>query len=198
MVKLYTDEEMDFKCRDYDPIPMRVAQAVLHRKSDPDKINILNGVIKSDIKNGQPPAYVAMYANGIGRMNFGVSADAYLKEYNRFVGEQLVEQENTLIQEQEIPVYDIESEAPEDAEFTLVKPRRRRRKKTEVLEARQMGEEDVDAEEKEEKEPPPPPSGRRIGQQKLTQEEFQALMEGRAFMGARDAVRASLGGSSDT
>lgn len=152
MVKLYTDEEMDEKCKDYDPIPMKVAQAVLHRKSDPDKINILNGVIKSDIKNGQPPAYVAMYANQIGRMNFGVSADAYLKEYNRFVGEQLVEQENTLIQDEEVPVYDIESERPDFS---------------------------VRAEEKVK--PAPVMIGRyRMGQQKLSAEEFKMLMEGRA------------------
>jgi len=152
MVKLYTDEEMDEKCKDYDPIPMKVAQAVLHRKPDPDKINILNGVIKSDIKNGQPPAYVAMYANQIGRMNFGVSADAYLKEYNRFVGEQLVEQENTLIQDEEVPVYDIESKRPDFS---------------------------VRAEEKV-KPAPVGIGGRRYGQQKLSAEEFKMLMEGRA------------------
>ena len=45
MVKLFSDEEMDDKCKDYDPIPKKVAQDVLHRKDDPDKINILNGVI---------------------------------------------------------------------------------------------------------------------------------------------------------
>ncbi len=151
MVKLYTDEEMDEKCKDYDPIPMKVAQAVLHRKPDPDKINILNGVIKSDIKNGQPPAYVAMYANQIGRMNFGVSANAYLKEYNRFVGEQLVEQENTLIQDEEVPVYDIESKRPDFS---------------------------VRAEEKV-KPAPVGIGGRRYGQQKLSAEEFKMLMEGR-------------------
>jgi len=166
MVKLYTDEEMDFKCRDYDPIPMKVAQAVLHRKSDPDKINILNGVIKSDIKNGQPPAYVAMYANQIGRMNFGVSADAYLKEYNRFVGEQLVEQENTLIQDEEVPVYDIESERPD---FSVP---------VYDIESERP---DFSVRAEEKVKPAPVMIGRyRMGQQKLSAEEFKMLMEGRA------------------
>ncbi len=157
MVKLFTDEEIDERCKDYDPIPMKVAQAVLHRKNDPDKINILNGVIKSDIKTGQPPANVNMYANQIGRMNFGVSAEQYLREYNRFVSAKLIEEENRLMQEQielmgeeDVDVYDIESTPPDlerdsSAPFTEVKPKRKRRTKFQAMEAREMGEEDVDA-----------------------------------------------------
>jgi len=154
MVKLFTDEEIDERCKDYDPIPMKVAQAVLHRKNDPDKINILNGVIKSDIKTGQPPANVNMYANQIGRMNFGVSAEQYLREYNRFVSAKLIEEENRLMQEQnelmgaeDVDVYDIESTPPDlerdsSAPFTEVKPKRKRRTKFQAMEARAMGEED--------------------------------------------------------
>ena len=158
MVKLFTDEEIDERCKDYDPIPMKVAQAVLHRKNDPDKINILNGVIKSDIKTGQPPANVNMYANQIGRMNFGVSAEQYLKEYNRFVSAKLVEEENRLMQEQielmgeeDVDIYDIES-TPAEETFILVKPKRKRRKKMEVLEAKMMETEDIDAPERDEEE----------------------------------------------
>mgnify|MGYP003114226746 CR=1 FL=1 len=157
MVKLFTDEEIDERCKDYDPIPMKVAQDVLHRKADPNKINILNGVIKSDIKTGQPPANVNMYANQIGRMNFGVSAEQYLKEYNRFVSAKLIEEENRLMQEQiqlmgeeDVDVYDIESTPPSlerdsSAPFTEVKPKRKRRTKFQAMEAREMGDEDVDA-----------------------------------------------------
>lgn len=104
MVKLFTNEEMDEKCKDYDPIPMKVSQDVLHRKEDPDRVNILNGVIKSPFRIGQPPANVNMYASQIGMMT-PVSAEEYLREYNRFVGartEQDLEQlmrENMVINE---------------------------------------------------------------------------------------------------
>jgi len=158
MVRLFTEEEMDEKCKDYMPIPMKVAQAVLHRRDDPDKINILNGVIKSDIKTGQPPANVNMYANQIGRMNFGVSAEQYLREYNRFVSAKLIEEENRMMQEEielmgeeDVDVYDIES-TPAEETFILVKPKRKRRKKMEVLEAKMMETEDIDAPERDEEE----------------------------------------------
>ena len=137
MVKLFTDEEMDEKCKDYDPIPMKVAQDVLHRKEDPDKINILNGVIKSPYRIGQPPANVNMYASAIGEMT-PVSADKYLSEYNKFVKGKIIEQEKEM--EQRIDETITETE-PEET------PKRVRRTKLEVTEARIMGSEDVDATE---------------------------------------------------
>jgi glutamine synthetase type III len=98
MVKLFTDEEMDEKCKDYDPIPMKVQQDVLHRKEPEDRINILNGVIKSPFRIGQPPANVNMYASQIGMMT-PVNAETYLREYNRFVDGRMIEQERELEQE---------------------------------------------------------------------------------------------------
>jgi len=99
-------------------------------------------------------------------MNFGVSADAYLKEYNRFVGEQLVEQENTLIQDEEVPVYDIESERPD---FSVP---------VYDIESERP---DFSVRAEEKVKPAPVMIGRyRMGQQKLSAEEFKMLMEGRA------------------
>ena len=132
MVKLFTDEEMNEKCKDYDPIPMKVAQDVLHRKEDPDRINILNGVIKSPYRIGQPPANVNMYASQIGMMT-PISAETYLKEYNKFVSGKIVEQEKEL--EQRI----------DEGTQTEPEPKRIRRLKKEVSEAKKMKDEDVDA-----------------------------------------------------
>ncbi len=138
MVKLFTDEEMDEKCKDYDPIPMKVAQDVLHRKENPDRINILNGVIKSPYRIGQPPANVNMYASQIGMMT-PVNAEAYLKEYNKFVGGKIITQEKEIEQRMN------ESTQTEQEE----KPKRVRRTKEQVTEAKEMGTEDLDAPETE-------------------------------------------------
>ena len=138
MVKLFTDEEMNEKCKDYDPIPMKVAQDVLHRKDDPDKINILNGVIKSPYRIGQPPANVNMYASQIGMMT-PISAETYLREYNKFVKGKVIEQEKQIEQR-------LDESTQTDPEEP---PKRVRRTKQEVTEARTMGGEDVDAIETE-------------------------------------------------
>ena len=136
MVKLFTDEEMNEKCKDYDPIPMKVAQHILHLGEREDRVNILNGVIKSPYKTGQAPANVNMYANGIERFTKSrVKAELFIQEYNKVVDAKMVEEEKELEQ-------GIDAETQTDPE-----PKRVRRTKKEVDEARQMGDEDVDASE---------------------------------------------------
>lgn len=99
MVKLFTDEEMNEKCKDYDPIPMKVAQDILHLGERDDKVNILNGVIKSPYKTGQAPANVNMYANGIERFTKSrVKAELFIQEYNKVVDVKMEEQEKELEQ----------------------------------------------------------------------------------------------------
>ena len=133
MVKLYTDEEMNEKCKDYDPIPMLVAQDVLHRKEPEDRVNILNGVVKSPYKIGQPPASVNMYASQIGSMT-PVSADKFIEEYNRFVGSKIIDKEKEI--EQSINLNDMDPEQK-------IKIPRKRRTKREMFNAYMMGEEDI-------------------------------------------------------
>lgn len=134
MVKLFTDEEMDEKCKDYDPIPMKVAQDILHRNERDDRVNILNGVIKSPYRIGQPPANVNMYANGVQKLTGGrIRAELFIQEYNKVVDAKIVEKEKEIEQ-------GIDAETQTDPE-----PKRVRRTKREVEESRQMGNEDVDA-----------------------------------------------------
>tara|TARA_B100000424_G_C22897444_1_gene477294 strand:- start:192 stop:734 length:543 start_codon:yes stop_codon:yes gene_type:complete len=99
MVKLFTDEEMDEKCKDYDPIPMKFAQDILHREERDDRINILNGVIKSPYRTGQAPAYVQMYANQIGAM-IPISADAFMKAYNDEIDRRTIDIETQMSQDE--------------------------------------------------------------------------------------------------
>jgi len=98
MVKLFTDEEMDEKCKDYDPIPMKVAQDILHQEEREDRVNVLNGVVKSPYRIGQPPSSVNMYANQIGQMT-PINPDAFLKEYNRVVDGKMVADDLRIAQE---------------------------------------------------------------------------------------------------
>jgi len=98
MVKLFTDEEMNEKCKDYDPIPLKVAQDILHQEEREDRVNILNGVVKSPYRIGQPPSSVNMYASQIGMMT-PIKPDAFLKEYNRVVDKRVIETEVELEQD---------------------------------------------------------------------------------------------------
>ncbi len=98
MVKLFTDEEMDEKCKDYDPIPMKVSQDILHQEEREDRVNILNGVVKSPYRIGQPPSSVNMYASQIGQMT-PINPDAFLKEYNRVVDGIMVADDLRIAQE---------------------------------------------------------------------------------------------------
>ena len=165
MVKLFTDEEMDEKCKDYDPIPMKFAQEILHREQREDRVNILNGMLKSPYKTGQPPANVNMDANAISKLA-PISADAFLKSYNDKVDGLMIAEERELAQQmvelEEIPSEDINEEIfeaeeamrrqrdrevqtdpePVDNSRAMVIKKRVRRTKKEVEEARQMGKED--------------------------------------------------------
>lgn len=99
MVKLFTDEEMNEKCKDYDPIPLKVAQDILHRNERDDRVNILNGIIKSPYRIGQPPANVNMYADGVQKLTRGrVRAELFIQEYNKVVDAKMAEQEKELEQ----------------------------------------------------------------------------------------------------
>lgn len=171
MVKLFTDEEMDEKCKDYDPIPMKVAQDILHQEEREDRVNILNGVVKSPYRIGQPPANVNMYATQISNMT-PVKSSAFLKEYNKVVdgkmiadelkvAQEMIEVEQTAedineeifeaeeamrrqreAREREVPEEARAAEEPEDNSRAMVIQKRVRRTKKEVGEAKQMGKED--------------------------------------------------------
>jgi len=98
MVKLFTDEEMLEKCKDYQPIPLAIEQQVLHYGGDPDKINILNGVIKSPYKIGQPVNNVTEYAYQL-PFQIPIDPEKFLNEYNKVVEKELKEKNLKIISE---------------------------------------------------------------------------------------------------
>jgi len=98
MVKLYTDEEMIEKCKDYQPIPLALEQQVLHYGGDPDRINILNGVIKSPYKIGQPVNNVTEYAYQL-PFQIPIDPEKFLNEYNKVVEQKLKEKNLKVISE---------------------------------------------------------------------------------------------------
>lgn len=143
MVKLFTDEEMDEKCKDYDPIPMKVAQDILHQEEREDRVNILNGVVKSPYRIGQPPSSVNMYASQIGQMT-PINPDAFLKEYNKVVDGKMVADDLRIAQEMievEQAAEDINEEIFEAEEAMR---RQREAREGEVPEEARAAEEPVD------------------------------------------------------
>jgi len=97
-MKLYTDEEILEKCKDFQPIPLDIEQEVLHYKGDPDKLNILNGVKKSPYQIGQPVSNVNMYAHQLA-FHIPIDPDVFLKQYNKVVDKNIEEQNQKIINE---------------------------------------------------------------------------------------------------
>ena len=97
-MKLYTDEEILEKCKDFQPIPLDIEQEVLHYNGDPDKLNILNGVKKSPYQIGQPVSNVNMYAHQLA-FHIPIDPDVFLKQYNKVVDKNIEEQNQKIINE---------------------------------------------------------------------------------------------------
>lgn len=115
MVKLFTDEEMELKCRDFQPIPFSIEQQVLHYEGNPDNVSILNGVIKSPYKIGQPVNNVSNYAYQL-PFNIPIDPEKFLNSYNNVVEQKIKDFEKRMEQETEeidvdfMPVKPVEEE----------------------------------------------------------------------------------------
>jgi len=167
MVKLFSNEEMLEKCKLYQPIPLAMEQKVLHYEGNPNNINILNGVIKSPYKTGQPVDSIINYAYQLGQ-DLPVSADVFISAYEKALNEEIKKGTKQVMDEllekleMEGEDFDFQDQV-EYAESTLaastaalparleedqlideqdLSGMRTRRTKREMQEARQMGEED--------------------------------------------------------
>jgi len=167
MVKLFSNEEMLEKCKLYQPIPLAMEQKVLHYEGNPNNINILNGVIKSPYKTGQPVDSIINYAYQLGQ-DLPVSADVFISAYEKALNEEIKKGTKQVMDEllekleMEGEDFDFQDQV-EYAESTIaastaalparleedqlideqdLSGMRTRRTKREMQEARQMGEED--------------------------------------------------------
>jgi len=171
MVKLYTDEEMLEKCKLYQPIPLAMEQKVLHYEGNPNNINILNGVIKSPYKTGQPVDSIINYAHQL-EQNLPVSADVFISAYEKALDEEIKKGTKKVMDEllEKLEMEEDIKDEPEYAESARAAPdylyedlaveplaesitsilkfddeaesKRTRRTKQQMTEAREMGEED--------------------------------------------------------
>jgi len=98
MVKLYTDLEMEKLCKDFKPIPLAVEQDILHYEGNPNYISILNGIIKSPYKSGQPVNNVIDYAHQLS-FQAPIDPETFLKEYNRVVDQKIKDKNVKLLNE---------------------------------------------------------------------------------------------------
>ena len=151
MVKLFSDEEMLERCKLYQPIPLDIEQKILHYEGDSKNINILNGVIPSPYKIGQPVDSIINYAHQL-EYHLPVSAENFIQEYEKILEKEIKKETKQVMDEllERIEMEDIEPDYTGetarrddmDSEQTLVVERRTRRTKQQMTEARLMGEED--------------------------------------------------------
>jgi len=133
MVRLYSDEEMDEKCKDYRPVPLklyRVVYGLEGRGTNPLTTT------RSDRMLALPSANVNLATKTNIRLN-RVPASVIKKRYNSLYQDVIVEGKNINIEP------DIEGEYMEE------RAKRVRRTKAQMAEAGRMGEEDFDADEAE-------------------------------------------------
>jgi len=133
MVRLYSDEEMDEKCKDYRPVPLklyRVVYGLEGRGTNPLTTTT------SDRMMALPSANVNLATKSNIRLN-SVPASVIQKRYNSLYQDVIVEGKNINIEP------DIEGE------YMQERAKRVRRTKAQMAEAGLMGEEDFDADEYE-------------------------------------------------
>jgi len=148
MVKLYSDDEMLEKCKLYQPIPLALEQKVLHYEGNQNNVSILNGIIKSPYKTGQPVDSIINYAHQL-EYQLPINAEAFISRYEKFLDEEIKKDTKQVMDEllekiemegEDFDIGDIEEEKERIEE--TVPEKRVRRTKEQMREAREMGEED--------------------------------------------------------
>ena len=153
MVKLFSDEEMLERCKLYQPIPLDLEQKILHYEGDSKNINILNGVIPSPYKIGQPVDSIINYAHQL-EYHLPVSAENFIQEYEKILEKEIANSkkiQDELLEQIMINIDMEDFEEYEDYEGYFDERRvdmdssrgRTRRTKHQMSEAREMGREDI-------------------------------------------------------
>ena len=80
-MKLYSDEEANYLCRDYRDIPFELRQILFDKILDDNHIRRFNpsGKKKRDFST---PANINMFSEAVGD-NYGIDSKYYRKEYNK-------------------------------------------------------------------------------------------------------------------
>jgi len=152
MVRYYTDEEMDEKCKEYRTVPLKLNKLVYGLQGS--GANILTNTTTNKIL--APPS-VNLNLATISNIPLNPNpASQIVLNYNKLyedviVNDKPLNEENPLeYNRDDFDRFAEEAQAAETEEpFEEVKKKRKRRTKAQVLEAREMGEEDFDAPEKE-------------------------------------------------
>jgi len=142
MVKLYSDDEMLEKCKLYQPIPLALEQKVLHYEGNQNNVSILNGIIKSPYKTGQPVDSVINYAHQL-EYNIPVPADAFISSYEKLLDEE-IKKGTKQVMDELLEKIEMEGDQEQEEEEEIIeeKVKRVRRTKEQMREAREMVEYD--------------------------------------------------------
>ncbi len=142
MVKLYSDDEMLEKCKLYQPIPLALEQKVLHYEGNQNNVSILNGIIKSPYKTGQPVDSVINYAHQL-EYNIPVPADAFISSYEKLLDDE-IKKGTKKVMDELLEKIEMEGDQEQEEEEEIIeeKVKRVRRTKEQMREAREMVEYD--------------------------------------------------------
>ena len=80
-MKLYSDEEANYLCRDYRDIPFELRQMLFDKILDDNHISQFNPAGKKK-RDFSTPANINMFSEAVGD-NFGIDSKFYRKEYNK-------------------------------------------------------------------------------------------------------------------
>ena len=80
-MKLYSDEEANYLCRDYRDIPFELRQMLFDKILDDNHISQFNPAGKKK-RDFSTPASINMFSEAVGD-NFGIDSKFYRKEYNK-------------------------------------------------------------------------------------------------------------------
>ena len=96
-MKLYSDEEANYLCRDYRDIPFELRQILFDKILDDNHISQFNPAGKKK-RDFSTPANINMFSEAVGD-NYGIDSKYYRKEYNKIYDKNVKKKYNKVMED---------------------------------------------------------------------------------------------------
>ena len=96
-MKLYSDEEANYLCRDYRDIPFELRQMLFDKILDDNHISQFNPAGKKK-RDFSTPANINMFSEAVGD-NYGIDSKYYRKEYNKIYDKNVKKKYNKVMED---------------------------------------------------------------------------------------------------
>ena len=96
-MKLYSDEEANYLCRDYREIPFELRQMLFDKILDDNHISQFNPAGKKK-RDFSTPANINMFSEAVGD-NYGIDSKYYRKEYNKIYDKNVKKKYNKVMED---------------------------------------------------------------------------------------------------